>query len=336
MQLQVRIDQKAAFLAGINAPSSTAKLDVDPAELSQDVRETIHMYLVDGHRLDESVYLPNTDGLMKHSFGPLLEPTVAELIRVAQERRDEVAAIREKLATEKAAKEQRAAAVAEAVRQYCEEFVRDPAGKYYIDTQCEFRFDHIPAIIGVTSTWVRHAEEYFGFSAQAIAIAKTLEATAKNAHAAEEEAKEAAYKAKEKARQAAITAELARIDPDYASQHTAGRMLRETALEIVHNAARRELGLDLSEGAKTFGVSGSFRERDEIHTAAWKEWIRWENELPRGHSEPIFWFAKDDERQIWVAEVKIEHPRIPGVIFHADHLLHTYEIPQQDDSEDCQ
>jgi hypothetical protein len=335
MQLQVRIDQKAAFLAGINAPSSTAKLDVNPAELSPEIRDVIHMYLVDGHRLDHPVWGTSMNGLPNY-FGELTEPTVAELVRVATAQRDQIAACRAEMAATKKAEQERAAAVADAVRQYCEDFVRDPAGKYYIDTQCKFRFDPIPAIIGTKSTGIRFAEEDLGFSTKAIEIAKSIEDAAISAIVAEEKAKREEREAKEKARRDAITAELARIDPDYASQYAAGRMLRETALELVHEAARRELGLDLSEGAEAFGVSGSFRQRDEIPTAAWKEWVRLENELPRGHSEPTFWFAKDDERQIWVAEVKIAHPRIPNEIFHADHLLHASEIPQQDDSDDCQ
>lgn len=49
MQLLFIVDQSAAILRGVDAPSSTVRLDVDPAELTQVEREAIASVLYDGH-----------------------------------------------------------------------------------------------------------------------------------------------------------------------------------------------------------------------------------------------------------------------------------------------
>lgn len=49
MYITFRVDQAEAILRGIDAPSSTIKLDVDPATLSEIEREILSAVLVDGH-----------------------------------------------------------------------------------------------------------------------------------------------------------------------------------------------------------------------------------------------------------------------------------------------
>lgn len=53
MNLKCRVDQTAAFRAGINAPNSIVILDVDPAALTEQERQAIAVLLVDGHDLTQ-------------------------------------------------------------------------------------------------------------------------------------------------------------------------------------------------------------------------------------------------------------------------------------------
>lgn len=73
MQLQVTVNQKEALRRGINAPFSTAKIEVDPASLSQEVRDMIASYLKDGY------------DLTYYNFGSVIEPTQAGIVAKAEE-----------------------------------------------------------------------------------------------------------------------------------------------------------------------------------------------------------------------------------------------------------
>lgn len=56
MKLKVNVDQRAALLAGIDAPTSTVMLDVDPAILTQEERDLVALLLHDGHDLTKYGY----------------------------------------------------------------------------------------------------------------------------------------------------------------------------------------------------------------------------------------------------------------------------------------
>jgi hypothetical protein len=61
MNITFKVDQAAALKAGINAPSSTTKVDIDPAELSQEEREYLSSILSEGH--DCTKYGLSAEGL---------------------------------------------------------------------------------------------------------------------------------------------------------------------------------------------------------------------------------------------------------------------------------
>lgn len=67
MQVQIRINQKEAIKRGIDAPHSTAKIDINPAEFTQPERDWIASQLYDGFRLDYYGYVqvpaPTVEGL---------------------------------------------------------------------------------------------------------------------------------------------------------------------------------------------------------------------------------------------------------------------------------
>ena len=66
------MDQKEALRRGINAPASTAKIEVDPATLSPEVREFIANRLENGYDL--------TGWHFGEGLGSVIEPTVAGLV----------------------------------------------------------------------------------------------------------------------------------------------------------------------------------------------------------------------------------------------------------------
>lgn len=72
MQLQVQVDQAQALRRGINAPFSTVKIEVDPAQLSPEVREEIASNLLEGCRLNANI--------------TVVEPSLAGLISVIDRR----------------------------------------------------------------------------------------------------------------------------------------------------------------------------------------------------------------------------------------------------------
>jgi hypothetical protein len=55
MKILVNIDQKAALLAGIDAPNSTAEIEINPAQMSQEHREFLAQFLSDGYRADRAI-----------------------------------------------------------------------------------------------------------------------------------------------------------------------------------------------------------------------------------------------------------------------------------------
>jgi len=58
MRILFAVDQKEALRRGIDAPSSTVQLEVNPAELPQEHRDLIAMILKDGHDATGSVWSP--------------------------------------------------------------------------------------------------------------------------------------------------------------------------------------------------------------------------------------------------------------------------------------
>ncbi len=66
MKLTVNVDQRAALRRGIDAPNSTAQIEVDPAALPPPVREWLATHLRDGHRVSTaiSIVAPTVEGLV--------------------------------------------------------------------------------------------------------------------------------------------------------------------------------------------------------------------------------------------------------------------------------
>lgn len=76
MKILVSIDQKAAIAAGIDAPQSTAHVEIDPATLGEAERLALAERTVDGHDASHRIRL----------LGPTAERLTEELQRLAAER----------------------------------------------------------------------------------------------------------------------------------------------------------------------------------------------------------------------------------------------------------
>ena len=57
MNLTIQIDQKASLAAGLDAPTSTAKIEVNPANLAPEIRQWIAAHLEDGHKIRGATFL---------------------------------------------------------------------------------------------------------------------------------------------------------------------------------------------------------------------------------------------------------------------------------------
>lgn len=96
MKLLFKVDQVAALRAGINAPSSTVTLDVDPALLTQIERDVLAAIVVDGFDCTQKSY----EGFVISLVSPTLEG-LKEDIRELLIRKDNVAKEKEVEALER-------------------------------------------------------------------------------------------------------------------------------------------------------------------------------------------------------------------------------------------
>lgn len=97
MNITFKVDQAAALKAGINAPTSTVKLDIDPAELTQQEREFLASALTDGYDATKRGGISSFDPNTRSSALYLLRPDLqgvreAIALRYAQLESDRAAA----------------------------------------------------------------------------------------------------------------------------------------------------------------------------------------------------------------------------------------------------
>ncbi len=101
MKILCAVNQTAALRRGIDAPSSTCTVEVDPAALTQDERDVLAAVLVDGHDARGPLYEPAEFG--RQSVGSLvlvqpyftgLREAVADLIRIRDEYRVHLATLK--------------------------------------------------------------------------------------------------------------------------------------------------------------------------------------------------------------------------------------------------
>lgn len=89
MQILVRVDQRRAIREGVDAPSSTAHIEVDPAQLTPAQREVLADFAREGHDATQEI------ATWRHGYSrrdrisvtrPTSEALIAELDRIATER----------------------------------------------------------------------------------------------------------------------------------------------------------------------------------------------------------------------------------------------------------
>lgn len=103
MQIQVNIDQAAALRRGIDAPHSTAKIEIIPADLPPDIREWIAAALWDGYRLDRQGFQDGIGSIPEPTVAGLVEHARARMAAAAREKTDRVERARAEAAEKRAA-----------------------------------------------------------------------------------------------------------------------------------------------------------------------------------------------------------------------------------------
>jgi hypothetical protein len=84
MNIKVKINQAEALRRGIDAPESTARIEIDPAQLSQDERDVIAAHMQDGHDCTPSGGYTGLPALCEPTVEGLRE-SIAEVIRSREE-----------------------------------------------------------------------------------------------------------------------------------------------------------------------------------------------------------------------------------------------------------
>lgn len=89
MKLTINVDQLACLRAGVDAPSSTVVLEMDPATLTQPERDLLARRLLDGHRVTAWEICPPTVEGLRATLGAILhrDAKQAEAEKAAREGR---------------------------------------------------------------------------------------------------------------------------------------------------------------------------------------------------------------------------------------------------------
>ena len=314
MQLQVSIDQKEAFKRGINAPHSLVKVEVDPSQLSQEVRDVIADVLQEGYRLDS---FGGYSGL-----GPVLEPTQAGIVAQAEA----LIAKRKAAAAEVAAK--RAEYLSELAK-YGEAVLANPRANLMVG--CDSR----QMVYGNAPCWVyeswsrtniahpcRELPDEVNKVALEVGKEMIAEVLAKNEAG---RAAEAAKRAEEVAAAAAYKAKLCvALTPELAEQFKEGFMSQEKAEMAVRNAYRKSLGVTFTGDSEAWDVD-SFTEPSDLTPAEYAALKVFRSKLPEGSVITCFCGDRVDEdrskRIIAVAEATFTHPDFPALKVSAQCLL---------------
>ena len=310
MQLQVRVNQTEALRRGINAPASTVKVEVDPAQLSQEVRDLIASSLTDGFRLD-----------MYDLFGSVVEPTQAGIVA----RAEEIIAARKKLAEEQAAYR----------AEFSAKLIANPREHVFVS---EIGYEGIRgwAIPGYCVNPSRASAESAELTPEAIAVANATIRELKEELAART-AKEAAKRAESKrkqddaaaAKRSALLGALTASYPEDGERFAAGFMNEDEAEKIIADGYRANLGLELTGSAKQWGVD-DFDETKTLSAKAFAALKAFKQKLPEGAVCKVFEGAPECGSESpackVVAEATFLHPTIPGVEIVADCLLEEVDI----------
>ena len=314
MQIQVQVDQTEALRQGINAPYSTVKIEVDPAQLSPEVREEIASNLLEGFRLGPSF--------------AVVEPSLAGLLAMI-ERRLKIMA--EKKAKEEELKKHRIA-FSNAVVADPEKYVKvgGTPGTY----QWGCRLIGAPWFVSDSDGEIKTTDLIFPIGEpKEISKEAAMAATAayqralavhEAAHAELEKgrvAQEAAKKAKSEAERLALRNALSGDDRE---RFDAGYMGGDEAEKIIAGAYRASLGLELTGSAKQWGVD-DFDETKILSVSAFSALKAFKQKLPEGSTCKVFEGEAEAVRKI-VAEAAFLHPTIPGVEIVADCLLEEVDI----------
>lgn len=314
MQLQVQVDQAQALRRGINAPFSTVKFEVDPAQLSPEVREEIASNLLEGFRLNANI--------------TVVEPSLAGLISVIDRR---LKVLAEKKAKAEELKKLRIA-FSNAVVADPEKYVEDDGAPGTYEWRC--RLVGVPSYVSDSDGEIKTSDWCFPIcrsgddiseeaTAAATAVYQRRLAMHEAAHAELEKkrvAEEADKNARIKARRFALSNALSDDDRE---RFDAGYMDEDEAVKFVADAYRASLGLELTGGAKQWGVD-DFYEAKTLSASAFSALKAFKQKIPEGATCKVF-RGEGAVRKI-VAEATFPHPTIPGVEIVADCLLEEVDL----------
>lgn len=307
MQLQVRVNQAEALRRGINAPTSTAKVEVDPAQLSQEVRDLIASSLHEGFRLD-----------MFDSFGSVVEPTQAGIVA----RAEEIIAARKKLAADQ-----------EAYRaEFSAKLIANPREHVFMNRNCAvLKGWHLPGSCeyNVTPDEAKLTPEATEIANATIRAMKEEDAAYEaKAAAAREESKRKQAEA-DAAKRSALLGALTASHPEDGERFAAGFMDEDEIEKIIADGYRANLGLELTGDAKAWEVD-DFSETKALSAKAFAALKAFKQKLPEGAVCKVFEGTPEcgSESPVCkvVAEATFPHPTIPGVEIVADCLLEEVDL----------
>ena len=313
MQLQVIVDQAAALRRGINAPHTLAKVEVDPSQLSQEVRDVIASLLKEGYRLDSYGNYPG--------IGPVIEATQAGIVAkveslIANRKEDEARIAQAK------------AEYLDALAKYAVDFRSDPRAHLKVYSHSTVEFVKVPKQFrqswAICSVNVPHED----LSDEVNAIAQKVGQEMLTEAIAKQEAEKAAEAAKQVAEAAAAATYKAKLcdalTPEQAEQFKDGLMSVEKAQAAVRKAYRKSLGVTFTGDSDDWGIdsSSSYSDLTPSEYAALKIFRA---KLPTGSVITCFYGDRVDEdgekRTIAVAEATFPHPDFPSLKVSADCLL---------------
>lgn len=311
MQIQVNVNQVEAFKRGVNAPSSTARIEVDPSTLPTEVREFIASKLKEGYRLD----------FHSCGFGSVNAPTIDGLVERAHEL----------MAAEAEAKAARTLARAE----YSAKAVANPEScvSYHpytgatltgfsscvTESPYNFRVKDAKGLVtpeafaALTAVAERARREY-----EEKEVAEKV--AAEKAKAEAEAAKTAKEKKKAAERQKII--DFLRVhDPELCERYEKNYVTREYVVRRVNEACRKALGVDFTGDGKEWGADDLSRTSEpNLSSEEYKTLKAWLEKMPNAETPELFLGEtkvedreddpSEEPEEMLVAQTTFPHPEL--------------------------
>ena len=312
MQIQVNVNQAEAFKRGINAPSSTAKIEVDPSTLPTEVREFIAGKLAEGYRLDlyscgfGSVNSPTADGLVEQAHKLMAEAAEAEAARTLARAEYSAKAI----AAPESCVSYRSYTGATLVGfSHCIE--RDPS--YNIrpsDAKGLVTPEAFAALTAVAERVKREYEEKEVAEKVAAEKAKAAAGAAKTA------------KEKEQAAERQKIIDFLRIrNPELCERYEKNYVSREYVVRQINEACRKALGVDFTGDDEEWGADDLSRTTEpNLSSEEYKTLKAWLEKMPKAETPDLFVGEtkvedreddpSEEPEEMLVAQTAFPHPEL--------------------------